>query len=38
LCIQQGDYNHKLKRVLAADWLALGMFSVALVLRLFVVT
>lgn len=34
LCIQSGEYNSKLKRVLAADWLALAMFTVALVLRL----
>lgn len=33
LCIQQGDYNQKLKRVLAADWLALALFTLALILR-----
>lgn len=35
LCIHQGNTNRKLKRVLNADWLAIALFSVALLLRLF---
>lgn len=35
LCVRDGNYNAKLGRVLNADWLAIGLFTAALALRLF---